>query len=331
MNKELIAITAASTILAGCASTQTHDEILYSNQFQHTHSESHSDAMNVMMMAYDIEPKNPNNLDEFTGDYHSRLARRSNVTGSAFTAMSLLGGAGLGSSLLTGAVHSPTDQMVTPIKYHSVVRVLPMSSQRELEQVRKQNRRDVLQSLKVSLDSLGYSTTHYQHNLSRYMNGMSGSYSESMDILVRNDLEQCVDFHNKLSDGSFKNSDIIRSTQQRNLFFSCSIIVEDTGSRIVNLYDSSTNEAKPHFVWTNWTFLDVSGAWHVEAYNALSMDSNTYLYSPSFYWLTSRNNWAQVDVETMDRAIEHGVITPTPRLKVLDGSNTVIPFSLDEA
>ena len=111
MKKSLVAIATASTILTGCVSVQNYDDAITSTNYSYTPSEVHSQAMNTMMMAYNIEPKNPNNLDEFTGDYHNRLAKRSNLTGGAFTAMSLLGGAGLGSSLFTGAIHSPTDKM----------------------------------------------------------------------------------------------------------------------------------------------------------------------------------------------------------------------------
>ncbi|MGR5141462.1 hypothetical protein ACQKPX_07225 [Photobacterium sp. DNB23_23_1] len=329
MSKGLFAITVASTILVGCASTQSHDELLYSNQFSHTHSTEHSKAMNIMMKAYNIEPKNPNNLDEFTGDYHNRLARRSNITSGTFTAMSLLSGASIGSSLLSGAATTVNDQMATPIKYHSVIRSIPLDSHDDLDNVRKRNRQEVLESLKISLDSLDYDTTHYQYELSRYMNGMSGSYPEVLDLFVRNDIEQCQEFHIKLEDGSFTNFDIMRSKKQRDFFFSCAIVVEDTGSRLVNTYNDSTNESQLKYVWTNWTLLDVSGSWHIEVYNNLSLD-NAYLYSPSYYWLTSRANWGEVDKSTLDRAMEHGVITPTPILKILDGSNSVLPFSLDD-
>ncbi|MCQ1056448.1 hypothetical protein LRP52_00005 [Photobacterium sp. ZSDE20] len=330
MNKSLIAIAAASTILTGCVSVKNHDDLLYSNQFSHTHSESHSDAMNIMMKAYNIEPKNPNNLDEFTGDYHSRLARRSNVTSGTFTAMSLLSGASLGSSLLSGFATTVDDKMVRNVKNPSVIRIIPLEDGFDLNEVKNQNNIDVLNAMENSLESLGYPTKHYQHTFEHSTSGFIGRFNENADFFVRTDLDKCEQIHSKLSTGSFTIMDTVRNNRDRELFNSCAIFVSDRASRLVQSYDVDTNQSKLSYVWTSLNYFEVFSAWQFEVFNSLAMDDNSYFYTPSFYWIDSRNSWAQVDEDTMNRAIEHGMISPTPRLKVLDGTNTKLPFSLDD-
>ncbi|MCQ1060279.1 hypothetical protein LRP52_29245 [Photobacterium sp. ZSDE20] len=328
MKKSLIAIAAASTILTGCASTVGYEDLLNTNHYNYTQSADHSPAMNLMMKAYNIEPKNPNNLDEFTGDYHSRLARRSNVTGGAFTAMSLLGGASLGSSLFTGAIHSPNDQMSSYIRDHSLIRVQTIDSFNDLGNIVTKNRITVVNAMKSSLHEIGYNVSQYQHDMKLFVEGGDyGNYIDTVDFFVRNDLPQCDIIKQRLESGTLTLSDIRRDGDS---FATCALMLHDAGTRIVHATNPETNEQESYLIWTARRTNNVTSAWHIEAYNALSIDDNTYLYSPSFYWLNSRNEWAEVDENTMDRAIETGIITPTPKLKVLDGTGTELPFSLDE-
>ncbi|WP_428652662.1 hypothetical protein [Photobacterium satsumensis] len=329
MKKTFIAITAASAILTGCASVQNYDEVLNVNTYSYVSSAEHSDAMNLMMKAFDVEPKNPNNLDEFTGDYHSRLARRSNVTGGAFSAMSLIGGAGLGTSLLTGAIHSPTDQMQFHVKFHWMFRVLPVESHESLPMVVANNRDDVVSSVRSTLDDLGYDTTHYKHTLDLFLG--TNKYSDESDFFVRNDLPQCEVIHQQVSNGSLTYMDTVRSTKESHLFNTCAFYLNDSESRLVYQHnDEDNSQAQMYYVWAARPFHIVNSAWHIETFNALALDDKTFLYTPSYYWLPSRNSWAEVDVDTMDSAIEHGVISPTPRLKVLDGTGSELPFGLND-
>ncbi|WP_428652663.1 hypothetical protein [Photobacterium satsumensis] len=327
MYKTLIAITVASTFLSGCVSVQNYDDAITSTNYSYSPSETHSQAMNTMMMAYNIEPKNPNNLDEFTGDYHKRLANRSNLTGGAFTAMSLLGGAGLGSSLFSGVIHSPTDKMYFEVRNHSLIRVHTLNSIEELPDIVKNNREEVVSSVKDALKALDYDVTHYRYGFELYLRKAKARYVDEVDLFVRNDLEHCQTYHAQINDGSLTANVVFNNVRERDKFLSCTIKLSESSSRLV--VDGQTGQL--NYVWSVLRPHNVNDSWHVETYNAMSLDDKTYLYSPSFLWLNARNHWAEVDVETMDRAIEHGVITPTPRLKVLDGSNKIIPFSLDEA
>ncbi|MGF1681543.1 hypothetical protein [Photobacterium minamisatsumaniensis] len=329
MKKSLIAITLLPIALTGCSSPKDYGELLDNNQYNFNYSSEHSEAMNLMMKAYNIEPVSPNNLDEFTGDYHSRQARKSNVTGGAIAAMSLLGGAGLGSSLFTGAIHSPsTDDMANEIRNHSMFRVLPVSYNGDLPKLIEENRRFVIESVEEALDNLGYDVTHYVYESSFFMPGTRSWFNGYADLFVRNDLPQCEETHEKAKN-NYKYLFTFGTQKDRNELYTCLLHINDAYSRLV--ISEKDGQQNMNFVWSTIRPHEVGAAWHVEVFNQLTMDSNTYLYTPSFYWLRARNDWLKVDNDIGNKAMQDGVIDLLPRLKVLDGSNAILPFSLEEA
>lgn len=328
MKKSLIAIIIASVSLTGCVSTKDYEEILETHQYDFEYSAEHSDAMNIMMMAYNFEPENPNNLDEFTGDYHSRKARRSNVTGGAIAAMSLLGGASLGSSLFSGAIHSPsTDDMAYAIRNHSMFRVLPVNSNEELPMLIEENRRYVRDSVEEALATLGYDVTYYTYEKAFFMSGAKARFNGYADLYVRNDLPECDETHERAKN-NHKYLFTFGTQKDRNDLYTCLLHINDAYSRLV--ISERDGQRDMNFIWSTIRPHEVGAAWHVEVFNQLAMD-NTYLYTPSFYWLRARNDWLKVDNDTGNKAMKDGVIELLPRLKVLDGSNTVLPFLLEEA
>ena len=136
-------------------------------------------------------------------------------------------------------------------------------------------------------------------------------YVDKVDLFVRNDLEHCQTYHTKINDGSLAANVIFNNVRERDKFLSCTMKLSESSSRLV--VENQTGQL--HYVWSILRPHNVSDSWHVETYNAMTLDNNTYLYSPSFLWLNARNNWAEVDVETMDHAIEHGGYYPNSKIK----------------